>query len=662
MPKKKKSLGLITSLSIGATVPVVIVVFLMGLTSIVILKGKVNQLVESNSQQTMGMMEQIVETEVNTAVQNYLRGVAENNREIMALYHRRAEEGEMSRREARQRVSSIFLDPQYGRIGSTGYLAAVDTQGVLAIHPKSQGVDASGFDFMQKAIEMRSGYLEYEWQNVDEEKPRMKAGYLSYFKPWNLMVWASSYKSEFYTLINKKSLHNHVSAIKINSLGYIMVRDAEGTLIAGSDRLHVLREVPLLENSHAESAGAREIETEAGPVRIDTAVQEQTGWQIILVSPLGEYQRLLGLLQLIIAGAIILSAVLLHLFIRFLLQKKLQPIEDMRRLSAQISDGDLTGRAENLPDDEVGEVGSILNLVIGDFAGLLGKMKSVTEMLTESIQNLSSSAQEIASTSNEQAAAVKEILSTMEDADQVSKDNLVKLEEVARIAGSTKENVEKGFDLIKTSLEKMEEIRTTNSDTISGIKDLGERIESIWEIVNIINSIADQTKIIAFNAELEAAAAGDAGKNFQIVAGEIRRLADGTVNSTKEIKTKINEIQHASDKLIMASEEGTQKISEGWDISSNIRKIFEDVLNSSEVSASSADGITKSIRMQVSSFEQIFTTLKQISESIDSFVESTSYTNEVSDHLKEISENFEDEVSRYTVSTEASGEETADEE
>ena len=72
-------------------------------------------------------------------------------------------------------------------------------------------------------------------------------------------------------------------------------------------------------------------------------------------------------------------------------------------------------------------------------------------------------------------------------------------------------------------------------ETISGIKMLGEKIESIWDIVNIINGIADQTKIIAFNAELEASAAGEAGKNFQIVATEIRRLADSTVSSTNEI-------------------------------------------------------------------------------------------------------------------------------
>lgn len=647
----KKSGGLITSLSIGTTLPVVLVILIMGIAMVLVLSNRVEDLVDRNARQTLSLVEKMVNTEVDSAVQNYLRGVAEKNRELMALYNDRIMSGELTRAQAFSRVRSVFLDPDYGRIGTTGYLAGVSSQGILSIHPASEGVDASGFEFMQQAIAMKNGYLEYEWKNVDEEEPRMKAGYLSFYEPWDIMVWASSYKSEFLSLIDRQALNERISTTRVDEIGYLLLRDREGKLIAGQDSLLIL------ENNLFEPGSTLKAPSPRGRVRIDSRVLDSTGWELILVSPLARYDHLLTLLRIVIAASLLLSALFLHLITRLLLSRRLKPIESMREKALEISEGNLTGRLRRLTDDEIGEVGHILNQVIGEFAGVLLKVKSVIETLTKSIQDLSSSAQEIASTSNEQAAAVKEILSTMEDADQVSKDNLVKVEEVTRIAKNTQENVEKGFGLIKTSLGKMEEIRTTNSDTISGIRNLGERINSIWEIVNIINSIADQTKIIAFNAELEAAAAGEAGKNFQIVAGEIRRLADGTVNSTKEIKSKINEIQHASDKLIIASEEGTQRISEGWNISTNIRGIFEEVLSSSEVTAGSADNIARSTRMQVSSFEQIFTTLKQISESIDSFVESTNYTNEVSDHLKEIADSFRSEVNAYTVEEEPSSRE-----
>ncbi|MCF7928852.1 MAG: cache domain-containing protein [Spirochaetales bacterium] len=646
MARKKSSTGLVTSLSIWTTVPVILVLLVMGGSTLWVLGNRVTMLVEDNAAHTMKMMERIVNTEVDGAVKNYLRAVAEKNRDLMNFFYQEAQKGKMSERAAYERIREIFLDPEYGQIGTTSYLAGVTSSGVLEIHPVSPGVDASDFDFMQKAMEMKNGYLEYEWQNVGEKKARLKAGYLSYFEPWDIMVWASSYKSEFYSLIDQSSLDQRVSSISIDETGYVVIRNSDKKIIAGKDSLNLLNETP------AGKASQTVVETTNGKFRIDTKIQENTGWQISVVSPLSPYNQLLWLLRAIIGLSIVASGVLLHFVIRYLLNRKLAPLKSMRRLAERVSQGDLTGRIQNLSDDEIGEVGLIFNHIITEFSGVLSNIKSVIHVLSESIQNLSTSAQEIASTSNEQAAAVKEILSTMEDADQVSKDNMEKIEEVARIANKTKENVEEGFELIKTSLSKMEEIRTTNSDTIVGIKTLGERITSIWEIVNIINNIADQTKIIAFNAELEAAAAGDAGKNFQIVAGEIRRLADSTVNSTNEIKGKINEIQHASDKLIVASEEGTRRITEGWDISTNIRGIFEEVLNSSEISAHSADEITRSTKMQVSSFEQIFTTLKQISESIDSFVESTNYTNQVSDHLTEITESFGSEIDGYTVEEE----------
>lgn len=643
MADRQKRSSLVRSLSVWSSVPVIVVLAVMGGITVVVMSINIDTFVEQSASQSIGLMEKVIRTEVDGAVVNYLRATAEKSRSLMEMYFQRVARDEMTRDEAWAAITGILLDPGYGRIGETGYMAGVSSTGILVIHPASPGADASKYDFMQQAMAMKNGYLEYEWQNVNEEHPRMKAGYLSYFEPWDVMVWASSYKSEFFSLVDRDALSRTVADIVVGQGGYVLVTDETGAILAGEDQFLVATELP------DEGTTSFERKSTDGHFRVDIREVTDLGWNIIVVSPLTTYDTILLMLQIIIGASLVLAALLLYAFIRILLSRRLNPVKEMRVLADLVTTGDLTKRITLSSNDEIGDIGRLFNGIIGEFAGLLIKVKSVNAVLGTAIQNLSTSAQEVASTSNEQAAAVKEVLSTMEDADRVSRDILLKVEEVARIAGSTKTNVEKGFELIKTSLGKMEEIRSTNSDTITGIKTLGERIDSIWEIVNIINGIADQTKIIAFNAELEAAAAGDAGKNFQIVAGEIRRLADGTVNSTNEIKTKINEIQHASDKLIVASEDGTQRISEGWQVSSNIRGIFEEVLNSSEISSKSADEITRSTKMQVSSFEQIFTTLKQISESIDSFVESTSYTNEVSDRLTGIADSFEQQVAVYTV-------------
>ena len=328
-------------------------------------------------------------------------------------------------------------------------------------------------------------------------------------------------------------------------------------------------------------------------------------------------------------------------------------MNSIKGLLTSLSSGDYSG---NIPQrdiertDEFGDMATLFNVLVRNTRDLLEKIMRTTSVLTASINDLTVSSREVSTTSNQQAAAVKEIVSTMEDSDALSRTVASRIDEVARIAGQTRTLVEKGFALIQDSLGKMEEIRHTNTETISGVKDLGAQIEGIWEVVNIINGIADQTKIIAFNAELEAASAGESGKNFRIVAAEVRRLADSTVSSTAQIKGRINEIQRASDSLILASEKGTERIQEGADLSSKLKDVFGDILSSAEISAGSSQQIVSSVNQQVSAFEQILITLKQISSGIDEFVATTRSTSGAAESLKDMGEELKTSLSRYKIS------------
>lgn len=306
-------------------------------------------------------------------------------------------------------------------------------------------------------------------------------------------------------------------------------------------------------------------------------------------------------------------------------------------------------------EDEFGEMARMFNLLIKNTRELLLQIRQTTDVLTHSIQDLNVSSKEISSTSSQQAASVKEIVSTMEDSDSLSKDVADRINEVAKIANQTKEFVEHGYAIIKNNLEKMDEIQNTNSDTIAGIRSLGSQIESIWDVVNIINGIADQTKIIAFNAELEASAAGEAGRNFQIVATEVRRLADSTVASTSEIKARIDDIQRSSDKLILDSEKGTERIREGWSLSAKLKEVFNEIKNSAEISATSSERIVSSVSQQVSAFEQILLTLKQISEGIDDFTSTTKATTGAAESIREISDTLRETLSKYILSKDGLG-------
>ncbi len=262
--------------------------------------------------------------------------------------------------------------------------------------------------------------------------------------------------------------------------------------------------------------------------------------------------------------------------------------------------------------------------------------QKLADQLFEDAQSLVVSSKENAATAQDQSAAVKEIVATMEDNTALGEDISQRIQDVSSVAVKTNNIVAEGVSFIEVNMKQLEEIANTNLNTIKGIKSLGEKIENIWSIVSLINSVADQAKIIAFNAELEANNTNSSGKNFHIVANEIRRLADGIIESTKEIKTRITEIQESSDDLILTSENGTEKIQSGVENAKNLETRFESIKNASEITAESAEKITTIIQQQTIAGEQILITLKQISAGVSNFSMATEYISQASENLKTV--------------------------
>lgn len=316
------------------------------------------------------------------------------------------------------------------------------------------------------------------------------------------------------------------------------------------------------------------------------------------------------------------------------IQKALSSLHEKELIKSQLIPTDLS--------NELSYSMYMINESIRLFRNMIEKTKDIGKMILDATQDLVVVSNENSSTSVEQAAGVREIVSAMEDSDQLTKNMAHRVNEVNDAAGKTAVDVQEGVDTLSINLNKMKEITNANVETTTGIKALSEQIESIWDVVTIINNIADQTKIIAFNAELEAASAGEAGKNFHIVANEIRRLADGTMESTREIKERINEIQHSSDKLILTSEGGTGKIQEGCELTARLEKSFYNIKESSEVTAETASEIKLIIEQQTAAFDQILITLKQISAGIENFSASTQSVNDSSVQLQSIADKLAD--------------------
>lgn len=148
----------------------------------------------------------------------------------------------------------------------------------------------------------------------------------------------------------------------------------------------------------------------------------------------------------------------------------------------------------------------------------------VSRVLHEETENLAVATKQSASTSQDQNAAVKEIVATMQGNSELNDNIDKKVRNVSEHAEKSRNDVIAGVIALDENAQGLLEIMECNKSTIEGIKNLGVKIERVWDIVSLINDIADTAKIIAFNAELEASSAGESGKNFHIVATEVRRL------------------------------------------------------------------------------------------------------------------------------------------
>jgi methyl-accepting chemotaxis protein len=152
---------------------------------------------------------------------------------------------------------------------------------------------------------------------------------------------------------------------------------------------------------------------------------------------------------------------------------------------------------------------------------------------------------------------------------------------------------------------------------------LENKITKISDIIFNINNITDQTKVIAFNAALEADSAGDKGKRFAVVASEVNRLADDIAILTKQVHQNIDEINNSSSSLIVSSNESAEKITKGNNLIKELENIFLKIRCGAEITTVQAQAITVSTEKQQKSSVQINTAIADISKGLTSFILST---------------------------------------
>ncbi|HAA44748.1 MAG: methyl-accepting chemotaxis sensory transducer [Halomonas sp. 54_146] len=326
----------------------------------------------------------------------------------------------------------------------------------------------------------------------------------------------------------------------------------------------------------------------------------------------------LGLLILLVGLLVLypLTGSLIRPLVHF--QRQLKDITHSLDLSRRVSTDDKA---------ELGDLANQTNELLERLSRAIAAVGKNSQALTHVADRLAKTAglsgvhgsdidheasQTMAAAVEEMASSVAEITSTMEELSTSSTQIADHSQSVVDVANQTLERSRKGSTAMQLLQSKMQDIRSDSEQSLAEIMTLGAKSKQINKVMELINTLAAQTKLIAFNAALEASSAGDAGRRFSVVASEIRRLADSVTDSTQEIEEHTDDIQTAINRLVVASEKGASSIEQGVEVSINTAQDLEALLKAASQTSSAAQQISLSTQQQKTASSQVVMALRDI--------------------------------------------------
>lgn len=280
---------------------------------------------------------------------------------------------------------------------------------------------------------------------------------------------------------------------------------------------------------------------------------------------------------------------------------------------ADLADGDLTVRA-TVTESITGAIADAVNYAIDALRNLVTNINETTVQVSSAAQETQTTAIHLAEASNQQAEQITEASAAINEMAvsirQVSSSAL----ESAGVARNSVNIATKGAGAVQNTMQGMDIIREQIQETSKRIKRLGESSQEIGDIVELINDIADQTNILALNAAIQAAMAGEAGRGFAVVADEVQRLAERSANATKQIEALVKTIQTDTNEAIISMEQSTTGVVSGARLAQDAGASLKEIENVSTHLADLIQNISQAARQQSSAAANISDTMNSIQQ------------------------------------------------
>ena len=312
-----------------------------------------------------------------------------------------------------------------------------------------------------------------------------------------------------------------------------------------------------------------------------------------------------------------------------------------------VASGDLRQRLHVHGEDVLARLGGNLNGMTESLAGVAGGIKEAVNTMYTSLEQMQSAINAQSAGASEQAASVNETTATLEEIKATSTQTLEKARMLGEVAERTRRESEQGMAAVDQAVVNMASIRERVEGIAQTILSLSEQTQQIGEITAVVTNLAQQSKMLALNASIEAAKAGEAGKGFAVVAAEVRELAEQSQQSTAQVQKILQDIRHATDKAVMATEEGSKGVDSGV---LSVQRSGEAMRQLSEVireTSLASQQIVAAVRQEAVGIDQVALAMSEINKVTSQFVTSAQQSKASSGEFRNVAERLRESVSVY---------------